>query len=776
MRFFALGLIVVAWMATTASARVWTNAVGNKIEAEYLGVEQGMVKLAIRESGRVTNVPLGQLSEADQKWVQEQVAKAEAEARAAAGPPDRFTQAIMDDPTNPQHYLTRGIAMASRGNFDGAVRDFTKAIELDPENANAHNGRGLAYHRAGDLVAAQQDFNEAIKLDPALQSAYQNRGRNLQQLALDKTRSVPELDEEIERWQRFWNYARQANLRNTPWQPLNATKGDVSRPAIMLQMAQTDLEFARNLHRHYGGHHGGHGGHGGHGHGCSCPACSGTACAHCNDRGCAACNGGKPAPGLGVYPPQVMKGETITLVANAAMLAQGMPTEAKPGRKPGPNAPRIPVDSVDFYRDVDGDGIFNAATDQYLGTDSDGSQGFSLEVSTAAFPPGPQSYFAVPRGGAGSGSGSSPQEMMAAAQRLEQAAQRQQAVADACAQGAEQGLSEEQARSLARDQSQIADDCAECVDQFAGAAPELAKMLDEARRPMNAIRNLMNSAQKRPGEESKGDAENAAGRARDTAERLAELAAKTREAAEAAIASAAENPGQAPPDAAAGAPTSGANEILAAAPIGPRGFGGGPGGDGYGGDDRQYDEEVVVTEEIIEDEIVDRARDYIDRYDYDSAVYEYDRALAVDPLNVSFLRDRAATQLLRGSYDHAIRDYDRLLTVQEEPDANLYYNRGCAHLAAGRLQEALSDFTKSISLNEVWSLAYNNRGATYARLREYDKAVSDFTKAIELEPGNSLAYRNRALAYRKLGDMQRAQEDLQYMIRLEKAESATGVQ
>lgn len=775
MRFFVLGLLVVGLMTNSVSARVWTNALGNKIEAEYLGIEQGMVKLEIRETGRVTNVPLGTLSEADQQWVRDQVARVEAEALAASGPPDRFTQAIMDDPTNASHYLTRGIAMASRRNFDAAIRDFTKAIELEPENAQAHNGRGLAYHRAGDLIAAQKDFNEAIKHDPSLVSAYQNRGRNLQQLALDKTRSVPELDEEIERWQRFWNFARQANLRNTPWQPLNATAGDVSRPAVMLQMAQTDFRFAHDLERYHRGHHGGHGGHGGHGHGCSCAACSGTACAHCNDSGCAACNDGKPAPALGVYPPEVMRGETITLVANPSLLAQGMPTEAVPGRRPAPNAPRIPVDSVDFYRDVDGDGVFNATVDQYLGTDADGRDGFSLEISTAAFPPGPQSYFAVPRGVAGSGSGATPEQMMAAAEKLAQAAERQQAIADASAAGAEQGLTEEQARNLARDQQQIADDCADCADQCAAASPELAELFDEATRPMRAIRNLMNSAQKRPGEESKGDAENAAGRAADSAEKLAELAERMREAAESALASAAENPGQAPANAAAGAPATGANEILAAAPIGPRGFGdGGRGGDGYD-EDREYDEEVVVTEEIIEDEITDRARDYIARRDYDNAVYEYDRALAIDPLNVDFLRDRAATQLLRGSYNHAVRDYDRLLTIHEEPDAQLYYNRGCAHLAAGRLNEALSDFTKSISLNEVWSLAYNNRGSTYARLGQYEQAISDFSKAIELEPGNSLAYRNRALAYRRLGDMQRAQEDLQYMIRLEKVDAGSDV-
>ena len=161
---------------------------------------------------------------------------------------------------------------------------------------------------------------------------------------------------------------------------------------------------------------------------------------------------------------------------------------------------------------------------------------------------------------------------------------------------------------------------------------------------------------------------------------------------------------------------------------------------------------------------------------YDDAVIEYDRLLQKDPDNVTYLRDRAATQLLRGGYDNAIRDYDHLLTVKQEPDADLYYNRGCALLAASRLEEALSDFTKSISLNETWSLAYNNRGVTYAKLGKYDLAIADFSEGIKLEPNNKLAYRNRAMAYKKLGELRKAQEDYDYVVKLERETPASGVQ
>lgn len=780
MRTLTLSLIVVGLLASTASAKIWTAANGQaKVDAEYLGAENGMVKLKFNRTGKVAAMPIGALSEEDQKFVQQQIALEEEKKQDAGGAPDQFTLKIREDATNPSNYINRGRARTANKEYDAAIKDFTKAIELNAQDADAFNGRGKAYHKKNDLIAAQRDFNQAIQLDAKYAPGYRNRGENLYKLALDKSQSVPELDQAIERWQQFMNHAHQGNMKRAPWQPLNATKGDVSRPAVLRQMAKVDFQWADWLDRERGDW-GGHGGHGGHGHGCNCEACSGDGCPYCDGCGCPACGGGKPAPGLGVYPPQCMKGETVTLVANASQLMKGMPAEAKPGQKPGPNAPKVKLDSVDFYRDVNGDGLFNATDDQFLASDSEHNDGFTTEVSTSAFPPGPQSFFAVPRGGAGSGSGATPEELLSAAEACEKAAQTESGIAQACETGKAQGMEADQSKSLSGDQSGISDEAEEVAEKVAGACPEAAELLEEAAKPMKAVRNLMNTAQKRPGEECKADAEKACDKANDAAEKLAKAAEKLREAYEAAKAAGAGNPGQAPANAATGAPTSGAGELLAAAPIGARGVG--DGGDGDDGDDDEEDEwvETIVEEEIYDDEdveeIVDIAEEYVEVDDYDSAVVAYDELLERDPDNLVYLRDRANTHMLRGGYDYAVRDYDYLLKQREEPDADLYYNRGCAHLAAARLEHALSDFTKSISLNETYSLAYNNRGATYARMGDFDKAIVDFDKAIEIEPANRLAFRNRALAYKKQGKLRQAQEDFDVVLRLEKEEASAGTE
>ena len=95
MRVFALGLLLVGLMATSASARIWTDSSGKgKVDAEFAGMEEGQVKLQFARTGKVVLVPLGTLSEDDQKFVKGEVAKQEAAKEAEKGPPDRFTQAI----------------------------------------------------------------------------------------------------------------------------------------------------------------------------------------------------------------------------------------------------------------------------------------------------------------------------------------------------------------------------------------------------------------------------------------------------------------------------------------------------------------------------------------------------------------------------------------------------------------------------------------------------------------------------------------------------------
>ena len=92
--------------------------------------------------------------------------------------------------------------------------------------------------------------------------------------------------------------------------------------------------------------------------------------------------------------------------------------------------------------------------------------------------------------------------------------------------------------------------------------------------------------------------------------------------------------------------------------------------------------------------------------------------------------------------------------------ADLYYNRGCAHLAAGRLDDAIADFNASIELDETRNLAWTNRGTALARQGKYRDAIDDFATALRINSNDTLALRNQALAYKKLGQLDKYEANL----------------
>ena len=82
MRVMAFSVLLVGLLAANASARIWTDSSGKgKVDAEFLGMEEGQVKLQFR-TGKTVLLPLGTLSEEDQQ------------AAEAAGQALSFEQAI----------------------------------------------------------------------------------------------------------------------------------------------------------------------------------------------------------------------------------------------------------------------------------------------------------------------------------------------------------------------------------------------------------------------------------------------------------------------------------------------------------------------------------------------------------------------------------------------------------------------------------------------------------------------------------------------------------
>ena len=94
--------------------------------------------------------------------------------------------------------------------------------------------------------------------------------------------------------------------------------------------------------------------------------------------------------------------------------------------------------------------------------------------------------------------------------------------------------------------------------------------------------------------------------------------------------------------------------------------------------------------------------------------------------------------------------------------AATYSNRGLLYQRTGRLEKALADHNKSISIDPENKNAYVNRGNCLYMSKRYGEALDDYTRAIELTDDQfALAYYNRAFVNMALGNAEAARADLE---------------
>lgn len=73
----------------------------------------------------------------------------------------------------PTHH-NLGIALASRGDLEGARRHFVEAIRLDPALGLAWGNLGALYGMQGDLAEAERHLREALRREPGLAESHAN--------------------------------------------------------------------------------------------------------------------------------------------------------------------------------------------------------------------------------------------------------------------------------------------------------------------------------------------------------------------------------------------------------------------------------------------------------------------------------------------------------------------------------------------------------------------------------------------------------------------------
>ncbi|NDJ23129.1 tetratricopeptide repeat protein [Nostoc sp. B(2019)] len=149
---------------------------------------------------------------------------------------------------------------------------------------------------------------------------------------------------------------------------------------------------------------------------------------------------------------------------------------------------------------------------------------------------------------------------------------------------------------------------------------------------------------------------------------------------------------------------------------------------------------------------------------YLAAIADYNQAIALKADDFRAYYNRGVALAGEGNYSEAIVDYNRALTQIPQRTslllADIYNDRGLAHLVLQNQQAAMLDFNLAIRLNANDDRAYFNRGCACGRNGDDFGAVDNFSEVIRLNPSNALAYVNRGIARYRLGYHQGAIADL----------------
>ncbi len=111
----------------------------------------------------------------------------------------------------------------------------------------------------------------------------------------------------------------------------------------------------------------------------------------------------------------------------------------------------------------------------------------------------------------------------------------------------------------------------------------------------------------------------------------------------------------------------------------------------------------------------------------------------------------------QGRPGDAITAYSSALTMEESPTTLI--DRGSVLFGTGRVDEAISDYSRALELSPDSPSALANRAIAYMERRQLVNAIADCDRALEIDPLDAFAWRTRGTARHRNGDLAGAIND-----------------
>ncbi len=117
------------------------------------------------------------------------------------------------------------------------------------------------------------------------------------------------------------------------------------------------------------------------------------------------------------------------------------------------------------------------------------------------------------------------------------------------------------------------------------------------------------------------------------------------------------------------------------------------------------------------------------------ALWDFNKAIALNPLNDTAYGNRGGLYQLKKEYKKALKDFDHAIKLA--PKQALHrLNKGITLAKINRLDEAMTLFNQALTLNPQLDEGYYRRGLLLRQTQQTAQACADFNKAISLNATN----------------------------------------
>ncbi|GJQ15201.1 hypothetical protein GpartN1_g6992.t1 [Galdieria partita] len=215
--------------------------------------------------------------------------------------------------------------------------------------------------------------------------------------------------------------------------------------------------------------------------------------------------------------------------------------------------------------------------------------------------------------------------------------------------------------------------------------------------------------------------------------------------------------------------------------------------------DSASDESLSNKKQALEEK--DLGNEYYKKKQFQEAIEHYNKAIELDPWNISLLTNRAAAYLEMGDYESCMEDCQKAIDWNKEYNlrtdykiiARAYARMGNAYAKKQDYDKAIECYEKSLleyhddkiqsKCNELrkqkkkWeeeayidpelSKVAKEEGNTLYKQGQFPEALQKYTEAIRRNPKDPIPYSNRAATYTKLGQFPSALGDCEKCLQLD---------